>query len=206
MTMKKFTALLSIAVLMLCASFKSETQDDVNRFNITMKQGATAIDAVNLVNETAARHKDSAAVREIVDACGSIDQVEAPAAWLHKVFHHISSATTYQLDEAGKEQIRTPDRFLLKDTFGDCDDYTVLWSALLRNQGVAHIVKIVSYTDGEQWAHIYPQALVLNDAGQAVKVTVDNVLQELRAKRDGRDYFGIEVEYRRAKEFLIKQA
>jgi hypothetical protein len=69
-----------------------------------------------------------------------------------KIDRFIRDNITYKNDEPGYEEIRFPNR-LLADKVGDCEDFTILGSAVLQNLGVAHTVRMADY--GKGWQHIY---------------------------------------------------
>jgi hypothetical protein len=116
-----------------------------------IKNNATVFDAVELIKRTATDHKNSKAVRLILSLFPFIPSID----WFAKVHNYLDQSITYEYDEIGREQIKTPDRFLIKDAIGDCDDFSVLWSALLKQLQIRHYIKIVKYAKGGSWAHVY---------------------------------------------------
>lgn len=82
------------------------------------------------------------------------------------IWHYLRETTEYKLDRQGIEELRTPARSLhdgqkgvTDDRFGiDCDDYTILISALLLNLGIPHEYRVVAYEEVGKFQHIYPVA------------------------------------------------
>ena len=83
------------------------------------------------------------------------------------IWDYLRANTKYKLDEHGKEQLRQPARTLVDGKAGltnsaigvDCDDYTILVSALLNNLGIRNEARIASYTKKGAFQHIYPVAI-----------------------------------------------
>jgi len=132
-----------------------------------VKRNQSVEDTINLIKQTSEKHKLSDAVRSL-DVSGSKNLM----TMLESIFNQIKSRTTYRFDEPEREQIKTPDRFLLDDKFGDCDDFTVLWSAFLKSFNMPHFLKIVKYKLDENWAHIY----VIVPLKSEKYIPLDNVL------------------------------
>lgn len=117
---------------------------------ITIKRNANLSDTIlfipKVVNETKWQTKKIAALlkgKNAYETCSNI--------W-HFVYQHI----TYNKDEDGYEQIRSPAR-AWHDRFKgvDCDCYTVFISTILSNLLIKHHLRITKYkTDSFQ--HIYP--------------------------------------------------
>jgi predicted transglutaminase-like cysteine proteinase len=124
---------------------------EVKRTTRIIKRKASVYDAVSLIKQTAREHKNSAAVSRIL----SLYPFSRSMDWFKTVHNYLSAQIKYRYDEAGREQIKTPDRFLLKDGFGDCDDFSTLWAAILNRLGILHHIKIVKYQPGGNWAHVY---------------------------------------------------
>ncbi len=82
------------------------------------------------------------------------------------IWNYLRENTRYKLDTNGIEELRTPTRSIidgqkgLHDTnFGiDCDDYTILVSALLLNLGIEHEYRVTAYEEVGKFQHIYPVA------------------------------------------------
>jgi len=83
-------------------------------------------------------------------------------ATFRNIWDYVRENIRYKNDEPGKEQLRTPQRTLV-DRTGDCDDMTILISALLTNMGYEHELCIAAYKKPDQWQHIYPA--VYNEYG-----------------------------------------
>jgi hypothetical protein len=136
-----------------------------------VKRNASIEDVMRLITRTA---KEGAGSRAVLRILEHVPYRNFPndMMFLKAVFGFFASSLQYKLDESGKEQIKTPDRFLLKDGFGDCDDFAVLWGALLNHLGKKFSYKIVSYDPNGTWAHIY--VIVPLQGGNVV--ILDNVL------------------------------
>ncbi len=84
------------------------------------------------------------------------------------IWHYLKANTRYKEDVQGIEEIRTPSRSIHDGRLGlidgvhgiDCDDYSVLISALLQNVhgGVEHHLRVVSFGEIGRYEHIYPVA------------------------------------------------
>ena len=82
------------------------------------------------------------------------------------IWDYLRANTVYKLDKSGIEELRTPARSLVDGKKGfkdvnygiDCDDYTILVSALLINLGVNHEYRVASYSKKGKFQHIYPVA------------------------------------------------
>jgi len=83
-------------------------------------------------------------------------------ATFRNIWDYVRENIRYQNDEPGKEQLRIPQRTLM-DRTGDCDDMSILISALLTNMGYDHELNIAAYKKADQWQHIYP--VVYNEYG-----------------------------------------
>jgi len=83
------------------------------------------------------------------------------------IWDYLRENTRYKLDERGKEQLRTPVRSLEDGAKGltdkrygiDCDDYTILVSAILKNLGIQHEARVAAYKSKGAFQHIYPVAI-----------------------------------------------
>jgi hypothetical protein len=162
-----------------------------------VKKNATVDDTVKLIQQTAEEYKESKAVNVLLKRIDK-DQSKNPGDWLFSLFSIIFHNTEYEHDESGKEQIKTPDRFLLKDKKGDCDDYTVLLSAVLRRLNVKHFVKIVKYDRNKGWAHVYVVVPAMRKGGKKTMIVLDLVLAK---NNGGLKMFNQEVSHVESKMF-----
>lgn len=88
------------------------------------------------------------------------------AATSRNIWDYLRANTHYKLDQQGLEELRTPARSIIDGkaglndpTFGiDCDDYTILISALLLNLGIPHEYRVAAYQEKGKFQHIYPVA------------------------------------------------
>jgi hypothetical protein len=84
-----------------------------------------------------------------------------------RIWNWLRANTKYKLDKKGLEELRTPARSIIdgkagltNSSFGiDCDDYTILISAILLNLGIDHEYRITAYEERGQFQHIYPVAI-----------------------------------------------
>jgi len=152
-----------------------------------IKSKSTAIDAVKLAQKVAWQERNSQAVLSLLAKV----PFQSTLSWLKEMFWLIDSLTEYKYDDPGREQIKTPDRFLLKDSYGDCDDYSTLWLAILNHLGIEAQPKIVDYESDGYWDHIYVIVPVKNRA----YIVLDNVAGKFRGT------FNVEVERKDEKVF-----
>jgi len=75
----------------------------------------------------------------------------------NNIWDFVRDNIRYQNDEPGKEQLRTPQRSL-HDATGDCDDMSILISAILTSLDYHHELIVAAYKKENQWQHIYPVA------------------------------------------------
>ncbi|WP_062053783.1 transglutaminase-like domain-containing protein [Aquimarina longa] len=82
------------------------------------------------------------------------------------IWEYLRENTRYKLDQKGIEELRTPTRSIIDGQKGvydtyygiDCDDYTILVSALLLNLGIDHEYRVAAYEEVGKFQHIYPVA------------------------------------------------
>lgn len=120
--------------------------------------------------------KNSAVVNAI-SAQFPYDKYKDKYQWLKDIFNYIDKKVQYRFDDLGFEQIKTPERFVVKDGAGDCDDYTTLWVAILSKHNIKHYRKIVKYRKDGIWAHIYVVVPATNGKGKEKMIVLDNVLK-----------------------------
>lgn len=154
--------------------------------NTLIKKKSTAIDAVKLIQEVAWVERNSGTVQKLLKEI----PFEPRLSWFEKMFWHIDKLVKYEYDDPGREQIKTPDR-LMFDRAGDCDDFSLLWLALLNNVGVQAQLKIVDYENDGYWDHIYVIVPVKNRD----YLVLDNVAGKFRGT------FNVEVERENEKVF-----
>lgn len=65
---------------------------------------------------------------------------------------YLTKNVRYHEDKAGIEQIKLP-RKLWEDKKGDCEDFTIITSAVLCVWNIPHEIRMADY--GEGWQHIY---------------------------------------------------
>lgn len=135
-----------------------------------IKGNATVYETVSLVKKVAKDKAYSLAIKNVL----SKFPFQPSKDWLKTVFAHFNKELVYQFDQPGHEQIKTPDWFYLGAKRGDCDDFTTLWGALLTNVGIKWAPKIVSYSKGGDWAHIYP--VCFPEPTKPDFIVLDNVL------------------------------
>lgn len=87
-------------------------------------------------------------VKRIAPLFRSKNQVEIA----RKIFTFCKTYIKYREDEMGFEEIKLPNR-LLSDKYGDCEDFTILGSAILSVLKITHTLRMADYGNG--WQHIY---------------------------------------------------
>lgn len=147
---------------------------------------ATVEDTVKQIKVLAKAHANSAAIDRLLEYVPYY-RFKNDLQFLQVMYEEIAKLTTYILDQEGREQLKTPDRFLLIDGKGDCDDYAILWAALLTRLNKKYFIKIVKYNPAGDWAHVYITVPTI----QGPTIILDNVLK----------IFNKEVKYYEAKTF-----
>ncbi|UZO79750.1 hypothetical protein NBT05_12405 [Aquimarina sp. ERC-38] len=127
----------------------------------TLKDNASLDDTLTHMQRIARR--DMLQVKSLAFSLqgGSIKQTS------NNIWDYLRENTRYKLDQNGIEELRTPARSLhdgklaLSDpSYGiDCDDYTILISAILLNLGIRHEYRVTAYEEKGNFGHIYPVAL-----------------------------------------------
>lgn len=129
-------------------------------FRTTIKQSARLEDTLTNMKRIAKR--DVSQVTELAKMLqGDTVQQSTKNIW-----NYLRANTRYKLDTHGIEELRTPARSLVDGKKGltdknygiDCDDYTILISALLLSMGIPHEYRITAYENKGQFQHIYPVA------------------------------------------------
>ena len=115
---------------------------------------------------------------------GSVDDI------CQGIFGYLIDHVRYQLDPAGKQYIKSPER-LLRDGFGDCKSFTMFVACCLHCAGVKHIIRFVSFDGGDQYTHVYP-------------VAIDEQGEEIILDACEKDMYGVSI-YDYAREFSRKQ-
>lgn len=121
-------------------------------FRTTLKENANLDDTLMNIKRIATR--DAGQVKELAFNLEG-NSVEETA---QNIWEFIRENLTYRLDTEGIEELRTPAR-TLHDKIFDCDDATILTSAILINLGIPHEYRIVSYEQKGKFGHIYPVAI-----------------------------------------------
>ncbi|GAA4276292.1 LPD1 domain-containing protein [Aquimarina mytili] len=94
------------------------------------------------------------------------------------IWNYLRENTRYKLDRKGIEELRTPARSIVDGQKGvhdidfgiDCDDYTILVSALLLNLGIDHEYRVAAYEEVGKFQHIYPVAFDTNGTPYIIDV------------------------------------
>jgi hypothetical protein len=116
-----------------------------------------------------AMHRVTWQVKKIVPLFEADTQEES----CYKIWHRLYTRLPYQLDDKGKEQIRSP-RATWWGRRADCDDFSVFVSAILINMGIPHLFRIAMYDEKYGYQHIYVVAKV--ERGR--EVVIDCVLNQ----------------------------
>lgn len=141
------------------------------KIDLLIKHGCNEDDVINLVFKTAMQQANCNEVRAIFDLY-PIENYPNLYEWLKLVYNLIAQISTYANDTQGREQIKTPERFLFIDKCGDCDDYTTLWATILSIAKILFLVKLVKYDLNENWAHVY---IIVPTNKPKQYITLDNV-------------------------------
>ncbi len=126
----------------------------VDGFRKTLKKSANLNDTLHYMELIAKRDFDQ--VTELaMELEGETIEESSENIW-----NWLRANTKYKLDQDGIEELRTPKRSLQDAQIGiDCDDYTILISALLLNMGIPHEYRIAAYEQTGKFQHIYPVAI-----------------------------------------------
>jgi len=84
-------------------------------------------------------------------------QADSDAQTFENIWNFVRQNIQYKNDDKGVEQLRTPQR-TLHDKLGDCDDFSILISAILTNLNIRHELIVAAYKSKNDWQHIYPVA------------------------------------------------
>jgi len=84
-------------------------------------------------------------------------QADSDAQTFENIWNFVRQNIQYKNDDKGIEQLRTPQR-TLHDKLGDCDDFSILISAILTNLNIRHELIVAAYKSKNDWQHIYPVA------------------------------------------------
>lgn len=129
-------------------------------FRKTLLENADLEDTLKNMKRIALR--DAYQVKELAKSL----KKQTVAATSRNIWEYLRANTHYKLDQQGLEELRTPARSIIDGkaglndpTFGiDCDDYTILISALLLNLGIPHEYRVAAYQKKGKFQHIYPVA------------------------------------------------
>lgn len=133
-------------------------------FRKTLKLQANVEDT--LANMQRIAYRDAYQVRELAQQL----QGNTVAETAENIWNYLRANTRYKLDQHGIEELRTPARSLVDGKAGitnpamgiDCDDYTILISAILLNLGIKHEFRVTAYKEKGKFQHIYPVAYDTN--------------------------------------------
>lgn len=124
----------------------------VDGFRKTLVRNGNLEDTIKHIKRIALR--DIPVVRELALNL----QGESVGETAQNIWEFIRENLTYELDTEGIEELRTPARTLHDKTF-DCDDATILTSAILSNLDIVHEYRITAYEEVGKFGHIYPVAI-----------------------------------------------
>lgn len=167
------------------------------RRTTVIKRDSDAADAVALIKQKGEINKNSDAINMVVRKF-PMERFSNPMHWFKVIFAYLYEQISFEEDELGREQIKSADRFLLKDKAGDCDCHTAFWVALLKRQKIKHIIRIIKYKENN-WAHIYPIVPYYDPREKKEKLLfLDNVYAKLKG---GLKLFNKEIAHRVQKDF-----
>ena len=129
-------------------------------FRKTIKHNASLDDTLQNMQRIA--YRDTWQVAELAKSL----QGDTVKETCENIWNFLRQNTRYKLDRQGVEELRTPARSLVDGKKGltdpaygiDCDDYTILTSALLLNLGIPHEYRVAAYEAPGQFQHIYVAA------------------------------------------------
>lgn len=111
--------------------------------------------AKELVNKSLMNYKFIEFARNLVkNVSGKDDLAKAYTIW-----KWVKNNVKYQKDPIGVELIQSPEH-TLKVLTGDCDDHTILVSALNRAVGIPTRMVVLSQSMDGTFTHIYPEVLI----------------------------------------------
>jgi len=142
-------------------NYKNITPIGYKGFRKTLLENANLDDT--LINMQRIAYRDTFQVSELSAALKG-ETVEQTS---RNIWNWLRANTKYKLDEKGLEELRTPARSIIDGKAGltnskfgiDCDDYTILTSAILLNLGIEHEYRVAAYEEKGQFQHIYPVAI-----------------------------------------------
>lgn len=109
------------------------------------------------------------------------------------IFAYLAEHVRYQLDEDGKQFIKSPAR-LLSDGVGDCKSLTMYISCCLHCLGVTHIIRFVNFDGGNQYTHVYPVAI--DENGREI------ILDACEKDKHGYPVYNFARQYTKKKDFI----
>ncbi len=119
-------------------------------FRRTLKENASVDDTLKNMKRIA--YRDSWQVKELAhDIHGYNTKDTCQNIW------NFVRTIPYKEDTEGIEELRTPASTITNNR-GDCDDYTILISAILLNLHIPHIYKCTAYEEAGKFQHVYPVA------------------------------------------------
>lgn len=121
----------------------------------TVKRNALVEDTVTLIPKIVKHYRWQA--KKYVDAeLRGLSEYQA----CEKLWYFVKNHFRFQKDEARKEQLKTPRRFV-HDGFGDCDDGTIFISCCLSWLSIPVIIRISKNTR-DYFQHVYPVVPLVN--------------------------------------------
>ena len=123
-------------------NLKSYHPEDLRGKQINIKR-ANIRQIVRLIDQVAGISARDAKIKRLAE------RLKTP----QMIFDFVNEKVAYEADPDDLQIIRTADK-TLRDKRGNCVDFSVLQSALLRAAGVGHFFRIAKYEPGG-WQHIY---------------------------------------------------
>ncbi len=151
---------------------------------IEVKKFAALNDTVGLMKDVILKTLDDTAA--LARTLKASDTKETCRNIWNFCFHHIQ----YEKDAANIEQVRRPAR-VWRDRFAgvDCDCLTVFIGSILTNLGIPFVIRITKYSEGRDFEHVYPVAVIGNQT-----IILDTVVHA----------FNYEVPYTQKKDISMK--
>jgi len=127
----------------------------------SMSDGDAGIfETLALMRALVNQYKTNATIRQAAIAVAFLTPAQDDMAEVEAIYSFVRDHIRYTKDVWGIETLATPDK-VLAARVGDCDDMTVLLSAMLESVGYPTRFVIEGYQDGAGWEHVYLEVYLL---------------------------------------------
>ena len=121
---------------------------------------AGIFNTLRLMRELVNQYKTDPNIRQAAIGVAFLTPAQDDIAEVEAVYSFVRDHIRYTKDVWGIETLATPDKVLAMRV-GDCDDMTVLLSAMLESIGYPTRFVIEGYQDGAGWEHVYLEVYLL---------------------------------------------